>query len=115
MKENTMPDSKKPRMIGFENLLNMSNKDRAQAVWDKAMWPEAKDHIERYMAFKAGLGPNPGKYTGRVIDFEKAAEELEEEEPEWTSRSEDLWQERQREREAQGLEREPHPLGDDYE
>ena len=45
----------------------------------------------------------------------KAAEELEEEEPEWTSRSEDLWEERQREREAQGLEREPHPLGEDYE
>jgi hypothetical protein len=32
--------------------------------------------------FKAGLGPDPGKYKGPVIDFEKAAEELEEEYPE---------------------------------
>jgi hypothetical protein len=104
-----------PKMIGFEMLLNMSNKDRAQAIWDRAMGPEAQEFMEKYTAFKAGLGPDPGKYTGPVIDFEKAAKELEEEEPEWTSRSEDLWEERQREREAQGLEREPHPLGEDYE
>ena len=71
-----------PGMIGFENLLNMSNKDRAQAVWDKAMWAEAKDHIERYMAFKTGQGPDPGVYTGSVIDFDKAIKELEEEYPE---------------------------------
>jgi hypothetical protein len=110
--DNTKPQ---PKMIGFENLLNMSNKDRAQAVWDKAMGPEAKEWMEKFMAYKAGLGPYPGKYNGPVIDFEKAAEELEEEEPEWTSLSQDMWEERQREREAQGLEREPHPLGDDYE
>ena len=71
-----------PKMIGFENLLNMSNMDRAQAVWDKAMWPEAKEHIERYMAFKAGHGPDPGEYTGPVVDFDKAIRELEEEDPE---------------------------------
>jgi hypothetical protein len=52
-------------MIGFENLLNMTDKDRAQAVWDKAMWPEAKEHMEKMMAFKAGHGPDPGVYTGR--------------------------------------------------
>ncbi len=44
-----------------------------------------------------------------MAQFE-AAIELEEEEPKWTSRSEDIWQECQRQREAQGLEREPHSL-----
>jgi hypothetical protein len=38
--------------------------------------------MERLAAFKAGRGPDPGKYTGPVIDFEKAARELEEKEPE---------------------------------
>jgi hypothetical protein len=46
--DNTNPQ---PKMIGFENLLNMTDKDRAQAVWDKAMWPEAKEHMEKIMAF----------------------------------------------------------------
>jgi hypothetical protein len=109
---NTTPQ---PKMIGYELIANMSDKDRAQAIWDRAMSPEAHEWFEKYYAYKAGLGPYPGKYNGPVIDFEKAAQELEEEEPEWTSRSEDLWEERQREREAQGLEREPHPLGEDYE
>jgi hypothetical protein len=79
------------------------------------MDPEAQAYMIKLAAFKAGRGPYPGKYTGPVIDFEKAAQELEEEEPERTSRSEDIRDERQREREAQGLEREPHPLGEDYE
>jgi hypothetical protein len=104
-----------PKMIGLEMLQNMTDLDRAQEVWDRAMPEEAKDYMWALAAFKAGRGPDPGKYKGPVIDFEKAAEELEEEEPRWTSRSEDLWEERQREREAQGLEREPHPLGEDYE
>jgi hypothetical protein len=38
--------------------------------------------MEKYTAFKAGLGLDPGKYTGPLIDFEKAAEELEQEDPE---------------------------------
>jgi hypothetical protein len=80
-----MPQDKtkpQPKMIGFENLLNMTDKDRAQAVWDKAMTPEAKEHIEKYMAFKAGHAPDPGKYTGPIVDFDKAIKELEEEYPE---------------------------------
>jgi hypothetical protein len=77
--DNTKP---KPKMIAYELIANMSDKDRAQAIWDRAMWPEAKEFMEKLAAFKAGLGPDPGKYTGRVIDFEKAAQELEEEEPE---------------------------------
>ena len=81
MPEDTNTDNG-PGMIGFENLLNMSNKDRAQAVWDKAMWPEAKEHMEKIAAFKAGHGPDPGVYTGRVIDFDEAIRELEEEDPE---------------------------------
>jgi hypothetical protein len=105
----------KPKMIGLDMLLSLGPTDRAQAIWDRAMGPEAQEFMIKLAAYKAGLGPDPGKYNGPVIDFEKAAEELEEEEPEWTSRSEDLWEERQRERQAQGLEREPHPLGDDYE
>ena len=102
-------------MIGFEMLQNMTDLDRAQLVWDKAMSPEAHKYMMALSRFNAGLGPDPGNYTGPVIDFEKAAAELEEEQPRWTSRSEDLWEECQREREAQGLEREPHPLGEDYE
>jgi hypothetical protein len=41
--DNTNPQ---PKMIGFENLLNMTDKDRAQAVWDKAMWPEEDPYDE---------------------------------------------------------------------
>ena len=70
--------------------------------------------MEKLTTSKAGLGPDPGKYKGPPVDFEQAAIELEEEEPRWTSCSEDIWEERQREREAKGLEREPHPLGEDY-
>jgi hypothetical protein len=79
------------------------------------MTPEAHKFLEDFARTKLGLSADPGKYKGPVIDFEKAAEELEEEEPRWTGRSEDIWEERQRERKAQGLEREPHRLGEDYE
>jgi hypothetical protein len=81
-----MPNETTPKMIGYELLANMSDKDRAQAIWDRAMGPEAHDYMERLYAFKAGLGPDPGKYAGPVIDFEKAAQELEREEPETESR-----------------------------
>ena len=57
--------------------------------------------MEKLTTSKAGLGPDPGKYKGPPVDFEQAAIELEEEEPRWTSCSEDIWEERQREREAQ--------------
>ena len=77
--DNTRPQ---PKMIGYEMLANMSDKDRAQEVWHRAMGPEARDWFAKFYAFKAGHGPDPGKYTGPVIDFEKAAQELEEEEPE---------------------------------
>ena len=43
-----------------------------------------------------------------MAEFEGAIEP--EEEPKWTSRSEDFWLECQRQREAQGLERERHSL-----
>ena len=44
-----------------------------------------------------------------MAEFEGAIEP-EEEEPKWTSRSEDFWPECQRQRETQGLERERHSL-----
>ena len=53
--------------------------------------------------------PIPRNYAGPVIDFKRTAKELEKEEPEW------IWQEIQREREAHGIPRQPHPLGEDYE
>jgi hypothetical protein len=71
-----------PKMIGFEMLLNMTNKDRAQEIWDRAMHPEAQEFMIKLAAFKASRGPDPGKYTGPVIDFEQAEHELEQEEPE---------------------------------
>jgi len=69
-------------MIGYELISNMSDKERAQAIWDWAMSPEAHECFENYYAYKAGLSPYPGKYNGPVIDVEKAAQELEEGEPE---------------------------------
>jgi hypothetical protein len=47
-----MPQETKPRpkMIGYELIANMSDKDRAQAIWDKAMGPEAKEWMEKFMA-----------------------------------------------------------------
>jgi hypothetical protein len=69
-------------MVGWENFRKISDQDRAQAVWDKAMTPEAKEHMEKYMAFKAGHGPDPGPYYGPLVDFNRAIDELEQEEPE---------------------------------
>jgi hypothetical protein len=78
-----MPDeTNKPTMIGLDMLLNMGATDRAQAIWDRAMHPEAHEFHKKYAAFKAGRGPDPGEYKGPVIDFIKARKELEEEEPE---------------------------------
>jgi hypothetical protein len=54
----------------------------AQEVSDRTMSREAKDYMWDLAAFKAGLGPDPGPYKGPVIDFEKAAEGLEQEDPE---------------------------------
>jgi hypothetical protein len=58
------------------------------------MTPEGYKFLEDFVKNEAGRGPDPGTYKCPVIDFEKAAQELEEEEPEWTSLSEDLWEER---------------------
>jgi hypothetical protein len=69
----------KLKMIGYELIANMSDKDRAQEIWDRAMGPEAKDWMEKYMSYKAGLDPYPGKYNGLVIDFENVAKGLQEE------------------------------------
>ena len=68
-------------MIGFEMLQNMTDKDRAQEIRDRAMPPEAHKFMMRLARFNAGLGPDPGKYTGLVIDFEKAAADPEKEKP----------------------------------
>lgn len=69
-------------MIGWENFRRIADPDRAQTVWDKAMTPEAQEHIDRYMEFKHGRGPDPGKYTGPIVDFNRAIRELEHDEPE---------------------------------
>ena len=38
---------------------------------------QAKDYMWQFAAFKAGLKPDPGKYNGPVVDFMRAAKELE--------------------------------------
>jgi hypothetical protein len=76
-----MPDNQ-PTIIGWENYRKIGDRDRAQEVWDRAMTPEAKEHIERYMAFKAGHAPDPGPYRGPVVDFDKAIRDLDYEHPE---------------------------------
>jgi hypothetical protein len=68
-------------MIGLEMVMNMTDKDRPQEIWDKAMGPEAKAFMMKLARYNAGLGPDPGDYTGPVIDFEKAAADLEREKP----------------------------------
>ena len=70
-----------PKMIGLEMVMNMTDKDLAQEIWDRAMGPQARDFMMRLAEFNAGMGPDPGPYTGPVIDFEKAAAELEKEKP----------------------------------
>jgi hypothetical protein len=83
MPEETQPEAK---MIGYEMLANMSDKERAQEIWDRAMSPEAHAYMERLYAWKAGLGPEPEDYNGPVIDFEKAAADLDREDPQPRSR-----------------------------
>jgi hypothetical protein len=102
-------------MIGLEKILLMSDQDRAQSIWDRAMTPEAHAHMLKVAAWKAGKGTDPGIYQGPPVDFEKTARELEEEEPEWNSRAQQFWEEENDERVKQGLEPLPHPLGDEYE
>jgi len=79
------PQKKQAKMIGYDILANMSDPERAQAVWDKAVKAAgAEAWFEDYFMFKAGKGPYPGKYNGPVIDFEQADADLEKEEPEGT-------------------------------
>jgi hypothetical protein len=100
------------QILRFQKRITLLTHDSAQGY--NLFEALSTELIRRELVeFKVGLGPDPGKYKGPVIDFEKAAEELEE--PKWTSRSEDLCEEIQREREAQGLPRRPHPLAEDYE
>jgi hypothetical protein len=81
---NFMPNEteEEPKMMGLDMLLDMGATDRAQAIWDRAMNPEAQEFMIKLARFNAGRGPDPGDYTGPEVDFEKAAQELEEEEPE---------------------------------
>jgi hypothetical protein len=76
------PDNDEPKMIGLDMLLSLGPTDRAQAIWDRAMTPEAHEHMKKRAVHNAGRGPDPGYYQGPVVDFTKAAKELEEEEPE---------------------------------
>jgi len=104
-------------MTGLEKVLLHHDPDRAQAIWDRAFAdkPEAQEHMLKVAAFKAGLGPNPGMYQGPPVDFEKAAQELDEEEPEWNSRAQYFWERKNKQRKAKGLPPLPHPLGEEYE
>jgi len=80
-----MPESKpqEAKMIGYEIIANMSDQERAQAIWDNAIKKAgAGPWFEDYFLFKAGKGEYPGEYNGPVIDFERAAADLEREEPE---------------------------------
>lgn len=82
-----MPDEQpttegRPAFIGFDMLNNMTDLDRAQEVWDRAMTPEMHEFNKKVFAWKAGKGPHPGKYTGPQVDFIKARRELDEERPE---------------------------------
>jgi hypothetical protein len=70
-------DQDEPRMKGFEKILN-SDADPAQKIWDRGINDEAFMYLMAVAAFKAGVGPDPCPYTGPVVDFEKAAEEVEE-------------------------------------
>jgi hypothetical protein len=42
MPEDAETDNK-PKMIGLDMLLNLGPTDRAQAIWDRAMTPEAHE------------------------------------------------------------------------
>jgi hypothetical protein len=65
-------------VIGYYNIGSL---DRQQEIWDRAMPMELRMHMFAAFAHKAGLGPDPGKYTGPRPNFEKALLELEEEDP----------------------------------
>ena len=72
----------KPKLLGLDMLLNMTDLDRAQAVWERAMHPETHDFMTKLAEYNAGVGPHPGMYEGPVVDFIKARRELDQEKPE---------------------------------
>jgi hypothetical protein len=75
-------DGTRPAYIGLDMLMNMTDLDRAQEIWDRAMTPEMHEFNKKLMAFRHGRGPDPGEYTGPQVNFIKARRELDEEEPE---------------------------------
>ena len=75
-------DGSRPAFIGLDMLFNMTDLDRAQEIWDKAMCPEMHAFNKKFVAWKAGRGPDPGEYTGPQVNFIKARRELDEEVPE---------------------------------
>jgi hypothetical protein len=98
-------DHAKPKMKGYERILN-SDPDRAQQIWDRGMHEDAWIHMMRYAAHKMGIGADPGPYTGPPVDFDKAAEELDKEDPEITPLIEDMMQEWEEEKKRDGNRRE---------
>jgi hypothetical protein len=86
-------DHTEPKMKGYERVLN-ADPHRGQKIWDRGMNEEAWMHMVKYMARKMGIGPDPGPYTGPAVDFDKAKQQLDEEEPDMEdSRVQDLMQE----------------------
>jgi hypothetical protein len=79
---NEQPMEGRPAFIGLDMLLNMTDLDRAQEVWERAMCPEMHAFNKKVAVWKAGRGPDPGTYTGPQVDFIKARRELDEEVPE---------------------------------
>jgi hypothetical protein len=73
-------------VIGYYNIGSL---DRQQEVLDRAMPTELTNHMFAAFAHKAGLGADPGKYTGPQPNFEKALLELEDEDPYDTDEEDD--------------------------
>jgi hypothetical protein len=89
-KENKMSDELDSAdfhaVIGYYNIGSL---DRQQEIWDRAMPKELTNHTFAAFAHKAGLGADPGKYTGPQPNFEKALLELEDEDPYDTDEEDD--------------------------
>jgi hypothetical protein len=75
-------DGTRPAFIGLDMVMNMTDLDRAQEIWDRAMVPEMHEFNQKRLLHKAGKGPDPGEYTGPQVNFLKARRELDEEQPE---------------------------------
>jgi hypothetical protein len=75
-------DGTRPAFIGLDMLMNMTDLDRAQEVWERAMTPEMHEFNKQRINHQMGKGPHPGDYTGPQVDFIKARRELDEEQPE---------------------------------